>query len=192
MIRELLRKPFDSREALENFLDPQTILAHCDIDQSERAQEFKDSQLSSNKGKESVFEWPGQKCSDSSQQSSAAFLPRKHDHDPWTVPEPLKVKGNDSQPCLSVADDVSVSIYKAELHSVAMPTNSCDDVLPNLHNLNQTMPKRQTLGDLREEGPVTAGKDYTMLEHFLSQIPPPAHEGKEKDMEASELAEGKQ
>ncbi|XP_055034892.2 uncharacterized protein [Misgurnus anguillicaudatus] len=182
LFRELLRKPFDSREALENFLDPQTILTHCETDQSERAQEFKGSQLSSDKMEERVFG-----CSDSSQRLSAAFLLRKHDHDPWTVPESLKVKANYSQRCLSVAD--GVSIYKAELHTVAMPTNSCDDDLPNPHNLKQTVPKRQTGGDFREVGPpVTARKDHTMLEMVWS----PAHEGKEKDMVASELAEGKQ
>lgn len=215
MIRELLKQPFDSKEILENSY-PQTFPAHSVTDQSNRAQDFKDSTSSAGKGEDSVFEWPGT-GQNTSKQPSTAFLPWKHDHDPWAGPDRLEIKGSDSLP-FSVADDVT--IYKAaadakssthqahrlgknaEFHSVAMTTHSCVDFPPNPFNFNEMRPNRETGGDLRDGGPVTVRKDpndfnyltaQRMLEDFFSQIPPPAHDGKEQDrLGAREKAEGNQ
>lgn len=199
MIRGLLKKPFDSKDVLEHLSNPQILLTQSVTDQSNRAQEFKDSQSFDETGEERMFEWPGTGQS-SSKHPATAFLPWKHDHDPWAGPDPL-----DSLH-FSVTDDVS--IYKAmtdakssthqahpfgkntEFHSVAMPTHSCVDVPPNPFNLKETRLRRETGGDLRDEGTVTVRKDPSdfnyltaqmMLEDFFSQIPPPALDGKEKD-----------
>ncbi|XP_057206089.1 uncharacterized protein LOC130564180 [Triplophysa rosa] len=217
LIRELLKNPFDSKDVLEHLSNPQTLPTQSVTNQSNRAQEFKDSHSFDETGEESVFEWLGTGQSSSGQsfskQPATAFLPWKND--PWAGPDPLEVKGSDTLP-FSVTDDVS--IYKAmadakssthqahpfgkntEFHSVAMATHSCVDVPPNPFNLKEMRLRRETGGDIRDEGPVTVRKDpydfnyltaQRMLEDFFSQIPPPALDGKEKDrLGAREKKEG--
>lgn len=214
-----MTKPSDSKEVLENFSYPQNFPTQSVTDHSNRARDFKDSQSSAGKGEPSVFEWPGTGQS-SSTQSATAFLPWKHDHDLWAGPGPFEVKGSDSLP-FSVTD---VPIYKAmadakssthqvhqfgkdtQFHRGAMPTHSCVDFAPTPCNLNEMRPNRETGGDLGGGGSVKVRKDLSdfnyltaqrMLDDFFSQIPPPAHNGKEKDrleavMGTREQAEGNQ
>ncbi|XP_051515022.1 uncharacterized protein LOC127418407 isoform X2 [Myxocyprinus asiaticus] len=218
LIRELLKKHVDSQEELEHFLYPQTSPGQSDSDQS-RTQEFRENPSSVAKGEERVFEWSqaGQKCSDASQQLVTAFLPWKHDHDPWSGPELLRVKGSDSQLPSSVADGAlilkTIADAKAPIHQVyqlamntdtnivAMPTHSCSDITPNPYILDMGL-KTQTGGESRRECTATLGKDPSdatylttqrMLDNLLSQIPPlPTYdgEGKQTGTGARELAGG--
>lgn len=188
----MLRNHFDSREALEHFLCPRTSPRQPDIDQSERAQEVRNNQPSG--GKEEVFEWPqtGHTCSGARQLSATAFLPWKHDHDPWAGPGQLMAKGSDSQLPFSFDDDVPIHKTMADtkapshqVHQLAMNTE-IHLIPPNPYNLDEMRFSRKTGG----EGSITVGKEPTdvsyltahrMLNEFLNQIPPPVHDGEGKD-----------
>ncbi|XP_067312451.1 uncharacterized protein si:ch211-276i12.4 [Pseudorasbora parva] len=192
LISGLLKNHFDSQEGLENSLCPQTSPGQPDSDQSGRVQELRNNQPS--EGKREVFEWPqtGHTCSGARQQPATAFLPWTHDHDPWVGSEQLVVKGSDSQLPFPFADDVPVhktmAITKApchQLHQLAMNTE-IHIVPPNPYNLDEMRLSRQTSG----ERTITVGKTPTdfsyltaqmMLNEFLNQIPPPAHDGEGKD-----------
>ncbi|ROL47137.1 Tight junction-associated protein 1 [Anabarilius grahami] len=203
LISELLKNHFDSQERLEHFLCPQTSSGHPDNDQSDR-----NNQPSG--GKREVFEWPQteETCSGVRQQPATAFLPWKHDHDPWAGTEQSVVKGSDSQLLFPFTDHVPIHKTMADtkapshqMHHLAMNTE-IRIVPPNPYNLDEMRLSRQTGG----EGTVMVGKDSTdfshftaqrMLNEFLNQIPPPVHDGEGKDsleavMGARELTEGKE
>lgn len=203
LIGELLKNHFDSQERLEHFLCPQTSLGHPDNDQSDR-----NNQPSG--GKREVFEWPqtGETCSGVRQQPATAFLPWKHEHDPWAGTEQSVVKGSDSQLLFPFTDHAPVHKTMADtkapshqMHHLAMNTE-IRIVPPNPYNLDEMRLSRQT----GAEGSVMVGKDSTdfshftaqrMLNEFLNHIPPPVHDGEVKDsleavMGARELTEGKE
>ncbi|XP_026112367.1 uncharacterized protein LOC113091134 [Carassius auratus] len=197
-IRELLKNHFDSREALEDFLCPQTSSRQPESDQSERAQEVRNNQPSA--GKEEVFKWPqtGHTCSGARQQPATAFLPWKHDHDPWAGPGQLMAKGSDSQLPFSFDEDVPIHKTMADtkppshqVHQLAM-NPEIHVIPPNPYNLDEMRLSRKTGG----ERSITVGKEPTdvsyltaqrMLNEFLNQIPPPAHDGEGKDSVEAEL-----
>ncbi|XP_043113216.1 uncharacterized protein LOC122357740 [Puntigrus tetrazona] len=200
LIRELLKNHFDSHEALEH-LCPRTSPRQTDGDQSERVQELRNNQPFGGKG--DVFEWPqtGHAYSSARQQPATAFLPWKHDHDPWAGPGQLVTKGSDSQLPFSFTNDVPIHKTLADTktpsqqaHQLAMNTE-IHLIPPNPYNLDEMRLSRQTAG----EGTVTLGKEPTdvsyftaqrMLNEFLNQIPPPDHDA--EGNHAAELTGGKQ
>ncbi|RXN26837.1 clock-controlled 8-like protein [Labeo rohita] len=198
LIKDLLKNHFDSQQELEHFLYPRTSPRQPDGDQPERAQELRNSQPFG--GKVEVFEWPqtGHTCSAARQQPATAFLPWKHDHDPWAGLGQLVPKGSDSQLPFSFIDDVSILKTNApspQAHQLAMNTE-IHLIPPNPYNLDEMRLSRQTGG----EGTITVGKEPTdvnyltaqrMLNEFLNQIPPPTHEGEGRDTLEAELTEKK-
>ncbi|XP_016429036.1 uncharacterized protein LOC107756445 [Sinocyclocheilus rhinocerous] len=136
LIRELLKNHFDSHEALEHFLCPQTSLRQTDGDQSERVQELRNNQPFGGKG--DVFEWPqtGHTCSGARQQPATAFLPWKHDHDPWAGPGQLVTKRSDSQLPFTFTNDVPIhktmARYKGPKSSSAPISHEHRDPLHSL------------------------------------------------------------
>ncbi|KAL0176074.1 hypothetical protein M9458_028404, partial [Cirrhinus mrigala] len=201
LIKELLKNHFDSQQALEH-LYPRTSPRQADGEQPERAQELRNSQPFG--GKAEVFEWPqtGHTCSAARQQPATAFLPWKHDHDPWAGPGQLVPKGSDSQLPFSFIDDVPIHKTMADTkasspqaHQLAMNTG-IHLIPPNPYNLDEMWLSRQTGG----EGTINVEKEPTdvnyftaqrMLNEFLNQIPPPTHEGEGKDSLEAELTEKK-
>ncbi|KAL1261885.1 hypothetical protein QQF64_007150 [Cirrhinus molitorella] len=203
LIKELLKNHFDSQEALEHFLHPRTSPRQPDGEQLKRPQELRNNQPFG--GKADVFEWPqtGHTCSGARQQTATAFLPWKHDHDPWAEPGQLMAKGSDSQLPFSFADDVPIHKMmgdtKAPSHQVHQLAMNTEILLipPNPYNLDEMRLSRQA----GLEGTISVGKDPTdvnyltaqrMLNEFLNQIPSPTHEGEGKDSLEAELTEGKQ
>lgn len=206
LISELLKNHFDSQERSEHFLCPKTSPGQPDSDPSG----LRNNQPTG--GKRDVFEWPqtGETFSGTRQELATAFLPWKHDHDPWAGTEQLVVKGSDSQLPFPFTDDVPVHKTTADakalshqMHQLVMNTE-IHIVPPNPYNLDEMRLCRQTGG----EGTVTVGQDPTdfshftaqrMLNEFLNQIPPPVHDGdgERKDsleavMGARQLTEGKE